>query len=278
MLEYCFDLITKYFPDDSNSPFVQEKFFEDWSPDRSWGWQQNRGVVGHNLKIAWNLMRMQSLKAKKEYLDFAEKIGRVMPQVGQDKQRAGWYDVVERQQKLNGKDHRYVWHDRKAWWQQEQGILAYLILAGVNGGAEKLEHARSSAAFYNAFFLDHDSGAVFFNTLASGIAYLHGTERNKGSHSMSGYHSLELCFLAATYTNLLITKKPLDLHFAPVPQGLPGRVLRVSPDILPKGSIKIASCTVDGRAYSNFDAAALTVTLPDVGHRVKVKVTVQPAS
>ena len=23
-----------------------------------WGWQQNRAVVGHNLKIAWNLMRI----------------------------------------------------------------------------------------------------------------------------------------------------------------------------------------------------------------------------
>ena len=26
--------------------------------------------------------------------------------------------------------HRFAWHDRKAWWQQEQAILAYLILDG----------------------------------------------------------------------------------------------------------------------------------------------------
>ena len=32
---------------------------EDWSHDNSWGWQQDRAVVGHNLKIAWNLMRIQ---------------------------------------------------------------------------------------------------------------------------------------------------------------------------------------------------------------------------
>ncbi|MDD2381991.1 MAG: AGE family epimerase/isomerase [Mariniphaga sp.] len=38
-LEYTFDTITKYFPDYENSPFVQEKFFEDWSKDQSWGWQ-----------------------------------------------------------------------------------------------------------------------------------------------------------------------------------------------------------------------------------------------
>src|SRR5690606_19136085 len=44
-LEYTFDTITKFFPDYENSPFVQEKFYEDWSKDQSWGWQQNRAVV-----------------------------------------------------------------------------------------------------------------------------------------------------------------------------------------------------------------------------------------
>ena len=69
--------------------------------------------------------------------------------------------------------------------------------------------------------------------LANGIPYLMGTERFKGSHSMSGYHSTELCYLAATYTNLLITKQPLDLYFKPYPNGFRRNILRVSPDILP---------------------------------------------
>ena len=41
-------------------------------------------------------------------------------------------------------------------------------------------------------------GAVYFNVLANGTPYLLGNERLKGSHSMSGYHSFELCYLAAT--------------------------------------------------------------------------------
>jgi len=64
-LEYTADTITKYFQDYSNSPFVQEKFFSDWKHDYQWGWQQDRAVVGHNLKIAWNLMRVNSYKPKK---------------------------------------------------------------------------------------------------------------------------------------------------------------------------------------------------------------------
>src|SRR5262249_32218898 len=95
-LEETFDTIAKHFPDYNESAFVQERFFDDWSKDQSWGWQHNRAVVGHNLKIAWNLMRMNSLKAKRSYTDLAQKIAEGMPAVGSDQQRCGWYDLVER--------------------------------------------------------------------------------------------------------------------------------------------------------------------------------------
>ncbi|MDR0412735.1 MAG: AGE family epimerase/isomerase [Dysgonamonadaceae bacterium] len=277
-LEYTFDTITRYFPDYENSPFVQEKFFEDWSKDQSWGWQQNRAVVGHNLKIAWNLMRMYSLSPKQEYLDFARKIAEIMPQVGCDRQRGGWYDVVERIKKPNGKNHEFVWHDRKAWWQQEQAILAYMILYGVLKDDEYNKYAREVAAFYNAFFLDNDDGGIYFNTLANGLPYLLGNERLKGSHSMSGYHSMELCFLSATYVNLLIHKQPLFLYFKPYPNGFKDNILRVSPDILPQDSIFIEECFIDDEPYGNFDAKKLTVQLPQTDRQIRVKVKISPAT
>lgn len=275
MLAYTFDTICKYFPAD-DSPFVQEKFFEDWSADRTHMWQQNRGVVGHNLKIAWNLMRQWGLTPKKEYEQVARKIAEVMPQVGMDSQRGGWFDVMERTKRPGEEWHRFAFHDRKAWWQQEQGILAYLILRGTLGDEEYGRLARESSAFYNCFFLDHDDGAVFFNVLANGIPYLMGTERFKGSHSMSGYHSFELAYLAQVYTNLLITGQPLDLYFKPLPDGFRRRTLRVSPDILPPGSILIDKVWIDGEPYEKFDAKELTVKLPETKERVKVKVRITP--
>ncbi len=277
MLEYTFNTISKYFPDYEHSPFVQERFYEDWSHDTTWGWQQNRAVVGHNLKIAWNLMRMNSLQAKQEYVNLATKIADFMPGVGSDRQRGGWFDVVERVLGEGEQVHRYVWHDRKAWWQQEQSILAYLILTGVLNNREYHRLAREAAAFYNAWFLDTEDGGVYFNVLANGIAFLaSGNERGKGSHSMSGYHSSELCYLAAVYTNLLITKHPMDFYFKPIPGNFPDNILRVSPDILPPGSIKIGAVEIDGQPYNNFDAEKLIVNLPDSKERVKVKVQIVP--
>ena len=239
-------------------------------------WQQNRGVVGHNLKIAWNLMRMYSLKAKPEYEALAREIAKRMPNIGGDRQRGGWYDVMERVTQPGQEWHRYAFHDRKAWWQQEQGILAYQILRGVLGDEDYLRLARESAAFYNAFFLDHDDGAVYFNVLANGIPFLVGTERFKGSHSMSMYHSGELCYLSQTYINLLITKQPLEMYFKPYPNGFKDRILRVSPDILPPGSIRLDQVWVDDKPYTDFDAAGLTVKLPETDQQVRVKVRIVP--
>ena len=139
---------------------------------------------------------------------------------------------------------------------------------------EYKKYSDESAAYYNAFFLDNNDGGVYFNVLANGVPYLMGTERYKGSHSMSAYHSTELCFLSTVYIDLMIKKRPLDLFFKPLPNGFKNRELRVEPDILPKGSIKITKCEIDGQDYKNFDAEALTVKLPESDKRLKVKVTV----
>jgi len=278
-LEYTADCIEEHFQDDDNSPFVQERFYDDWSHDKNWSWQQDNAVVGHNLKIAWNLMRITSAVPKEKYTNFAKKIADLMPKYGMDVRRGGWYDVVARTLKEGESNYRFTWHDRKAWWQQEQGILAYQILYGTLGTPEYLDLARSSAAFYNTYFLDHDDGAVYFNVLNNGIPFLTGNERLKGSHSMSCYHSIELAFLSAVYINLLHTKKPLDLYFKPVVNGFSeNNVLYVQPDILPKGSCLIESVWIDGEAWSDFDAEKFAIKLPELDHRPQIKVRIVPVT
>lgn len=118
---------------------------------------------------------------------------------------------------------------------------------------------------------------MYFNVLNNGLPYLLGTERMKGSHSMSAYHSVELCFLSAVYLNLLATKKPLSLYFKPEPGAFCDNLLRVSPDILPKGSVKIVSVTVNGMEWDKFDADNLTVTIPATNTAPKIRVTLMAA-
>jgi len=111
----------------------------------------------------------------------------------------------------------------------------------------------------------HDNGGVYFNVLATGVPYLEGTERLKGSHSMSGYHSFELCYLASVYTNLLITRQPMDFYFKPQPGAWKNDILHVAPDLLPPGSVRIESMTINGSPWTDFDSEAMTVKLPQLG-------------
>jgi mannose/cellobiose epimerase-like protein (N-acyl-D-glucosamine 2-epimerase family) len=273
LLEETFDLIVAHFPE-PDSPFVQERFHGDWTPDRTWGWQQDRAVVGHNLKIAWNLTRMNAIRPKAAYRDLADRIARTLPEHGSDQRRGGWYDVVDRVLRPGETRHRLVWHDRKAWWQQEQAILAYLVLAGTTGDRDFLRHAREAQAFYSSFFLDHDEGGVYFNVLADGHPYLQGTERRKGSHAMSMYHKAELAYLAAVYGQLLLGGGPLSLWFRPRPDA--NRLLRVAPDALPPGRARLEWVEVDGRPHADFDPHAMTVTLPETADHLTVRAHLAP--
>jgi mannose/cellobiose epimerase-like protein (N-acyl-D-glucosamine 2-epimerase family) len=275
ILEYTADCIEKYFPDYQHSPFVQERFHEDWSHDKTWGWQQDTAVVGHNLKIAWNLMRINSDIPKVQYVNLAKKIAEVMPTVGIDNQRGGCYDVMQRTLREEEEVHRFAWHDRKAWWQQEQLILAYQIMYGVLRDEKYLKLAREGASFYSIYQLDHDDGAVYFNVLNNGLPYLLGNERKKGSHSMSAYHSVELAYLSTVYINLLHTKQPVDLYFKPHVHGFVDNILNVEPDMLPKGAAHITKVWIDDQPWFRFDADNFTVDLPNLPYRPKIKVRIE---
>ncbi len=58
--------------------------------------------------------------------------------------------------------------------------------------------------------------------------------------------------------------------------GFEDRVLRVSPDILPPGAIRIDQAWIDDAPTTDFDAEELTVRLPRTDERVHVKVRVAP--
>lgn len=270
MLFMLSDLLIKYFPQASND-FIQERFNQDWSPDTTYKWQQNRAVIGHNLKIMWNLQRIENMSNRRKYKKIINKIAKTMPRVGLDLCRGGWYDVIER---TKGDDayFRFSFHDRKAWWQQEQGILAYLITQEMECNSTFLEIARESQAFYNAFFLDHDHGGIYFGVLANGIPYLKDIEALKGSHAMGGYHSIELAFLAHVYTQLFVKKQSIFLYFLVDEENSFKKKLFVAPDAFPKNCIYLKKAWINNEEHMDIDAKNLIVYLPEREGKLKVKI------
>ncbi len=62
-------------------------------------------------------------------MEVADALGQRMATKGLDPLRGGCFDAVERHPS-NGMPVQFAWGNTKDFWQQEQGILAYLILHG----------------------------------------------------------------------------------------------------------------------------------------------------
>jgi hypothetical protein len=178
-----------------------------------------------------------------------------MAELGVDQVRSGVFDAVERNP-ATGMPLQFSWSNTKDFWQQEQGILAYLILHGHTGKREYLELARELEAFWNLFFLDRDRRGVYFRVNADGTPVVEGSYGNKAGHAQAGYHAFELNYLAHLYTRAYVsgqskTDDRFCLYFKPSPD-CGQRSINVLPDFFPPGSVRISGIRVNSVRRPNF--------------------------
>lgn len=165
----------------------------------------------------------------------------------------------------------FTWGNTKDFWQQEQGILAYLILFGATQDYRYLELAREMEVFWNACFLDHDNRGIFFRVNDNGHPIIEGSYGQKGGHSVSGYHVFELNYLAHIYTRSFV-RPAIDkghedsanfcLFFCPDVKT--GRdTLNVLPDFYSPGTIEIAGISVNGVPRMSFSSDNFQIDLEE---------------
>ncbi len=285
MLDETVDLIVTKFPD-PGSPYVNERFLRDWTPDHDWRWQNNRAIIGHNLKIAWNLTRAanyycclaESFKEKrnaseenryrqkaKDLMDLSEKLAMDMVEHGMDQIRGGIFDAVERAPEAD-RPINFAWHNSKDFWQQEQAILAYYIVYGYTRREEYLDLARECSAFWNLFFLDRDNRGIFFRVTDNGWPVIQGNYANKAGHAIAGYHMFELNYLAHLYTRINVGVQGSGSNFCLFfkPSKDSGRSsINVLPDFAAPGRLKVASVTVNGTPRTSIDPDNFQIELAD---------------
>ena len=296
------DIIT-HFPTPAGDPndtskLVRERFYQDWSYDDTYSWQQDRGIIGHNLKIAWNLTRVafhlgsEQADLRTKCLTLARTLAVDMDEIGGiDKFRGGCFDCVERNPKP-GYDLEFTWLSTKDFWQQEQGILCYLIqMATANLEPDYLTKCRELAAamsvFYCAFFVDTDRGGIYFRVTDSGVPIMTGMYADKGGHAKSGYHNFENAYLAHIYNAMYNNHNAITLHFAPIVPADGNIHLAIAPDFLPKDAVDFGSENTRAEIVGNGMVEPITqrltdfnldVSVPDdlKGTQLKVQVTLQP--
>jgi hypothetical protein len=185
----------------------------------------------------------------KRLLQVARKLGDDMATVGLDAVRGGIFDCVERHP-TGGMPIQFAWGSTKDFWQQEQGILAYLILHGATiGDANYLQLARESAAFWNLFFLDRERQGYYFRTTENGLPILDGQYGMKSSHAI-GYHAFELAYLAHVYIRTFVdagasADNGFCLYFR-IRSSPNQTTINVLPDFMPPGRLAIERVVVNG--------------------------------
>ena len=303
MLLHLADMIMTHFPTpegtEDTSKLVRERFHRNWEYDDKYSWQQDRGIIGHDLKIAWNLTRIafylefvgEHEALRQRCLREAKKLAVDMDKIGGvDKFRGGCFDAVERNPS-SGHDLEFTWLSTKDFWQQEQGILCYLIQMGTADNQRYFnkckELAAAMSAFYCAFFVDSDRGGIFFRVTDIGVPLMTGIYADKGGHAKSGYHIFELCYLAHIYNAVYNNPSPFTLHYAPVVPADGELRLAIAPDFVPSNAIDFTSkntrVEIVGKGLPKpicmkLDGFAFEVSIPKQleGTTLSVQVTLQP--
>mgnify|MGYP006225189533 FL=1 len=76
--------------------------------------------------------------------------------------------------------------------------------------------------------------------------------------------------------SLLIKKQSMDFYFCPEPNGWENNILRVAPDLLPKGSIELSEVWIEGKSYENFDKEKMQIFLPESDKSLKIRCRIAP--
>lgn len=299
MLDDCVENIINHFPPNDESKFVNERFTKDWQPDHTWGWQKDRGIVGHNLKISWNLTRcghyyeqratradevgdvQTSDKCRQQArrcYDTALRLGHNMSEVGVDLLRGGIFDALERHPK-NGMPTEFAWDPTKDFWQQEQAILAFYIMHGIDEQADPdgklLRLARHCSAFWNLFFLDHDQRRVHFRTTESGEPVIDGQYGNQAGHAIAGYHAFELNYLANLYIHTYVKGDSFSLTYCPM-HNSSVTTLNVMPDFFRPKDLIIINVKVNGMVVDIQDKTRFQIDISSYPEGAVIEVEYLP--
>ena len=194
------DHILKYMQD-PGSGWIMESF------DKEWAYQQPVAIeseinIGHNIEVAWSLLRLYTLNQRQEYLNSAKILADKIHQYGFNPVNGMWVATVGREKPFMHSDYTY-------WWIQAYGNMFDLYLNRIFPDQQYLNCFEKGASFWNTYFLDKVNGDTQFSVFENGAI----REAFKANRYKASYHSMEHCLLNFLYLQNWSNNKPLHLYF-----------------------------------------------------------------
>jgi mannose/cellobiose epimerase-like protein (N-acyl-D-glucosamine 2-epimerase family) len=244
-----------------------ELYHSDWTWDNSTANNNTRTIMGHVLKTAWCLGRVNMLFPDTSYVAAAEKLAGSVWQKGYDHELGGPYKDYDR---LTGQMMMYGQDTAKAWWQMEQAFTAGLMLYEITGKQQYLQMADETVDFFMKYFVDHVYGDVYSDRMRKG-GPIPAWGDDKGNEGKGGYHSTEFGYYVYLYGKLFVTHEPVTLHYRFIADTA-DRIFPMNPLAWDGGKYRIGGVLLNGVPFSDYDPAARTLHLsPGLGGHFTVR-------
>lgn len=184
---------------DPESGWILEYFDKNWNEIES---DPDLINVGHNLEVAWMLLRLAMIKDTNKMPKTALQLEDSLYAKAYVKETGFWHTSLGR------KDHA-VNDDFTYWWIQAYGNMYSLCSYKISGNMERLDQFRKGAEFWDKYFLDRKNGDTYTSVSITGEV----KDSTKANPYKTSYHSIEHCLLNYLYLNLWVNHEPVTLHF-----------------------------------------------------------------
>lgn len=238
-------------------PWIYERFATDWVflPESPRNTSLN---VGHNIELAWLLLRLHALTGnavyKRDALHLAAPLqDRALTPSG------AWVTTLTHPALQPSTE--------SSWWMQAYGNMFSLALHEATGEDAALDAFRRGAAFWGRAFIDSTHGGTVLKTTLQGDI----TRAAKAVRSKTSYHTLEHALLNYLYLGLGSADEPVTLHFR-VEDPEPGAMLYPLP-LAVKATIE--QVTINGAPWRDVDSEGPAVYLPQRDEPLRITVTLR---
>jgi len=245
--ERIMDLTLTHMQDDRG--WIRERFAPDWAflPDDSKNSHLN---VGHNLEVAWLLLRLYALTGDAAYRTEGLALTDRLLERAFHAETGAWRARLKRTDPTQ-------FPPTTTWWTQAYGNLLQLYAYRVTGRKRYRNAFLAGARFWNENFVDDEHGGTVLRAhLDGGVA-----DGAKAVRTKTSYHAVEHALLAYLYLTLWTSEEPATLHYQiDRPDGE-----RLYPLPIEDPGARIQDATINGTPQSPPDTVDGALRLPEDG-------------
>ncbi|MFD2201246.1 AGE family epimerase/isomerase [Shivajiella indica] len=234
---------------DNENGWILESFDQDWNymVQRT---DENEINVGHNIELAWMLVRAYLLNGNAEYLSSAKALSDSSHRYGFNDKSGIWYGGIGNTNPEKQSDFTY-------WWIQAYGLMFDLCLTSLSEKEPYVQSFLKGADFWENYFMDRVKGDSHLAVSETGEVKM-GVKANQFKAS---YHNVEHGMLNYLYLSAWVNPQPVTLYFR-IKNSPEGEILYPLP--IESMDYTIKEVKINGKAFAFQMGPENGISLPQI--------------